>query len=99
MLDLESRRIVGVAFSSIHSAQSMSFIISNAVLRLFLHRFETEKKTEFGLLPEIGFSCNELANESQRKYYFRERCVQLCGVGVMFRLVRINSVSLFSLSI
>ena len=73
MLNIDSKKVVGVAFSSISSAQSTSFIIANSVMRLFLRRYESDQRREFGLLPELGFSCNELANDSQRQFYLREK--------------------------
>jgi S1-C subfamily serine protease len=76
VLNIDTKRVVGVAFSAISSAQSMSFIISNSVLNLFLKRYEADQRTEFGLLPESGFVCAELANQSMRQFYFRERCIR-----------------------
>jgi S1-C subfamily serine protease len=69
VLNIETKKVVGVAFSSLSGAQCMCFIIPVQVLRMFLSAFEFDSRVNFGLLPEIGFICNELTNVSLRKRY------------------------------
>ena len=81
VLDIETKRVVGVAFSSVHTAQSMSFIIPMAVVRLFRQRYEMDGRANFGMLPETGFLTSELVNESHRRFYLRDRFDDADGAG------------------
>jgi len=67
VISIDSKKIIGVAFSHRVNASLMSFIISVPVLHMFLAAYDRDQRKNFGCLPETGFVCDELKNVSHRK--------------------------------
>jgi ribosomal protein L4 len=67
VISIETKKVVGVAFSHRINASLMCFIISTPVLKMFIEAYDFDKRRNFGCLPEVGFLCEELKNVSHRK--------------------------------
>lgn len=69
VVSVDSKKIIGVAFSHQVNAVLMSFIISVPVLKMFIGAYDRDhSRTNFGCLPQAGFYCEELKNVSHRKF-------------------------------
>lgn len=70
VFNVDSGKIVGVAFSAQTSAAGRGFIIPVPVLKLFLTTYEKMKHADWGLLPELGIFSDTLENAIMRKSCF-----------------------------
>ena len=78
VFNVDTCKVVGVAFAGNDKAEGHGFIIPVPVMRLFMDTFKRTGNANFGLLPELGIGTDDLVNPMMRKSCFG-KCTSFVG--------------------